>query len=137
MLISVPKAFRTLALLWFFAAGCTPVLQPPYREFAEVDRLLERYVERGAFPGGVLAVGDGEGLIHLRPFGRLTYAANWYDDFEQTTDDEVRALLDVVAGDEVVEDEALDRARSFPMTSDFGCSSPICSSWRWNRTASR
>ncbi|HWM92527.1 MAG TPA: serine hydrolase domain-containing protein [Thermoanaerobaculia bacterium] len=38
-----------------------------------MDRLLERYQERGAFPGGVLAVGDGKGLIHLHPFGRLSY----------------------------------------------------------------
>lgn len=38
-----------------------------------MDRLLESYVERRAFPGGVLAVGDREGLIHLHPFGRLTY----------------------------------------------------------------
>jgi CubicO group peptidase (beta-lactamase class C family) len=41
-----------------------------------VDRLLESYRERGAFPGGVLAVGDREGLIHLHPFGRQTYDEN-------------------------------------------------------------
>ena len=38
-----------------------------------MDRLLESYVARHAFPGGVLAVGDREGLIHVHPFGRLTY----------------------------------------------------------------
>ncbi|MEA2562744.1 MAG: hypothetical protein QOH06_4248 [Acidobacteriota bacterium] len=41
-----------------------------------MDRLLESYRERGAFPGGVLAVGDREGLIHLHPFGRQTYDEN-------------------------------------------------------------
>ena len=62
-------------------------MRPPHSQFAEVDRLLESYVERRAFPGGVLAVGDAEGLIHLHPFGRLTYeedappvtAATMYD----------------------------------------------------------
>jgi CubicO group peptidase (beta-lactamase class C family) len=41
-----------------------------------VDRILESYRERGAFPGGVLAVGDREGLIHLHPFGRQSYDEN-------------------------------------------------------------
>ena len=52
-----------------------------------MERLLRSFVERRAFPGGVLAVGDREGLIHLHPFGRLTYgedappvtAATMYD----------------------------------------------------------
>lgn len=56
------------------AFGCAPVrFSPLYREFAEVERVLESFRERRAFPGGVLAVGDREGLIHLHPFGRLTY----------------------------------------------------------------
>lgn len=38
-----------------------------------VDRLLAGYVERGAFPGGVLAVGHQGALVHLHPFGHLTY----------------------------------------------------------------
>ncbi len=38
-----------------------------------MDRLLDGYVERGAFPGGVLAVGHQGALIHLHPFGRLSY----------------------------------------------------------------
>ena len=38
-----------------------------------VDRLLAGYVEGGAFPGGVLAVGYQASLVHLHPFGRLTY----------------------------------------------------------------
>ena len=61
------------AALAVLLAGCSPALQPPHRQFAEVDRLLESFVERRAFPGGVLAVGDADGLIHLHPFGRLTY----------------------------------------------------------------
>ncbi len=39
----------------------------------EVDRLLEKFVEAGAFPGGVLAVGHRGALAHLHPFGRLSY----------------------------------------------------------------
>ncbi|MFL6201341.1 MAG: serine hydrolase domain-containing protein [Thermoanaerobaculia bacterium] len=65
-----------LVFVALVAAGCAPVLHSPYREFAAVDRLLESYVERHAFPGGVLAVGDREGLIHVHPFGRLTYDAD-------------------------------------------------------------
>ena len=67
------RLFVAGVLTTLFAAGCAPVLQSPHREFAEVDRVLESYRERGAFPGGVLAVGDGEGLIHLHPFGRQSY----------------------------------------------------------------
>jgi len=60
------------------ASGCSPALVSPFPkgEFAAVDRLLESYVERHAFPGGVLAVGDREGLIHVHPFGHLTYDAD-------------------------------------------------------------
>lgn len=65
----------TLAVL--LAAGCRTA---PAREqsaaFEDVDRLLESFRERGAFPGGVLAVGDREALIHLHAFGRLTYDAD-------------------------------------------------------------
>ncbi|HYO14132.1 MAG TPA: serine hydrolase domain-containing protein, partial [Thermoanaerobaculia bacterium] len=67
-----------LVLLVLLAAGCrtpSPVLHPPPR-LEEVDRLLEGYRERGAFPGGVLAVGYERKLVHLYPFGRLTYAAD-------------------------------------------------------------
>ena len=45
----------------------------PADGFDEVDQLLDAYVERRAFPGGVLAVGRGDALVHLRAFGRLTY----------------------------------------------------------------
>ena len=39
----------------------------------EVDRVLEEYVAQGAFPGGVVAVGYRGALVHLHPFGRLSY----------------------------------------------------------------
>ncbi len=38
---------------------------------AEVDRVIDRFLAEGAFPGGVLAVGYRGALVHLRPFGRL------------------------------------------------------------------
>jgi CubicO group peptidase (beta-lactamase class C family) len=70
----VLAALALLALL----AACrppSPTLHPPPK-LAEVDRLLEDYRQRGAFPGGVLAVGYQGKLVHLHPFGRLTYAAD-------------------------------------------------------------
>ncbi len=39
----------------------------------EVGRLLDDFVARGAFPGGVVAVGRLGQLAYLRPFGHLTY----------------------------------------------------------------
>lgn len=75
----MPTPTRRLAgllLILLLAAGCRPLLPvTPPGTFEEVDRLLASYQERGAFPGGVLAVGDREGLLHLHPFGRLTYEA--------------------------------------------------------------
>jgi CubicO group peptidase (beta-lactamase class C family) len=38
-----------------------------------VDALVREAVAGGAFPGGVLAIGRGGTLAHLRAFGRLTY----------------------------------------------------------------
>lgn len=43
---------------------------------AEVDSILADFVAQGAFPGGVLAVGYRGALVHLQPFGRLTYDRN-------------------------------------------------------------
>jgi CubicO group peptidase (beta-lactamase class C family) len=71
-------------LLALLAAGCQGSLPGPppsapsaaVPAFAGVDRLLEDFRERGAFPGGVLAVGHRGALVHLRPFGRLTYDAD-------------------------------------------------------------
>jgi beta-N-acetylhexosaminidase len=41
---------------------------------AEVDRVIDDALASRAFPGGVLAVGKDGALVHLRPFGALTYA---------------------------------------------------------------
>ena len=51
-----------LALAALLAAGCrnpSPIAPPPTSaaDLTEADRLLEGFRERGAFPGGVLAVG--------------------------------------------------------------------------------
>jgi uncharacterized protein YbbC (DUF1343 family)/CubicO group peptidase (beta-lactamase class C family) len=59
-------------LLLFLLAGCATA-PPRQGQFVEVDRLLESYQERGAFPGGVLAVGHKGALAHLHPFGALSY----------------------------------------------------------------
>ncbi len=74
------RKFTAASLLFFaiLAAGCgipSPATRPP-QGLEEVDRLLEGYRERGAFPGGVLAVGQRGSLVHLHPFGRLTYDAD-------------------------------------------------------------
>lgn len=75
----------SLILFAVLTAGCgipPPVTQPHTppkglaERFKEVDRLLEGYRERGTFPGGVLAVGYQGSLVHLHPFGRLTYDAD-------------------------------------------------------------
>jgi beta-glucosidase-like glycosyl hydrolase/uncharacterized protein YbbC (DUF1343 family)/CubicO group peptidase (beta-lactamase class C family) len=42
----------------------------------EVDRVLDEFVEEGAFPGGVVAVGHRGALVHLHPFGRLSWDEN-------------------------------------------------------------
>ncbi|MEN8162867.1 MAG: glycoside hydrolase family 3 N-terminal domain-containing protein [Acidobacteriota bacterium] len=39
----------------------------------EVDRVLETLLEKKAFPGGVLAVGHKGALVHLHPFGSVSY----------------------------------------------------------------
>lgn len=73
------SAAAGLLLAALLAAGCwapLPVTPPPAWVFDGVDRLLDGYQERGAFPGGVLAVGRRGALFHLYPFGRLTYEAD-------------------------------------------------------------
>lgn len=52
------------------AAGFRP------EALSEVDRLLDQYLARRAFPGGVVAVGHRGALAYLRPFGRLAYDAD-------------------------------------------------------------
>jgi beta-N-acetylhexosaminidase len=73
---SLLVALSLLALL----AGCTTSPpNTPYRthaQFAAVDALLEDFRARGAFPGGVLAVGHQGALVQLHAFGRLTYDAD-------------------------------------------------------------
>lgn len=41
-----------------------------------VDRLLEGFIEEGAFPGAVAAVGHRGRLVHLGAYGRQTYEAS-------------------------------------------------------------
>jgi len=63
-----------LAVLLALLAGCrtvAPVTRPRV-SFENVDRLLEDFRQRGAFPGGVLAVVDRDSLVHVYPFGHLT-----------------------------------------------------------------
>ena len=40
---------------------------------AVVDEVVEEFLAQGAFPGGVLAVGRQGKLVHLKPFGHLTF----------------------------------------------------------------
>ena len=42
----------------------------------DVDRLLEGYLAQNAFPGGVIAVGKDDALVHVKAFGRQTYEAS-------------------------------------------------------------
>jgi beta-N-acetylhexosaminidase len=61
-----------------------------------VDRLLDDFVDQGAFPGGVLVVGYQGKLAHLYPFGRLSYD----EDAPQVTTDtiyDLASLTKVVA----------------------------------------
>lgn len=91
-MLAIPPARRTkrgllagLVLAALLAAGCgnpPPVTPPetPAREqraaFEDIGRLLESFRERGAFPGGVLAVGHRRAPARLHAFGRLTYDAD-------------------------------------------------------------
>jgi CubicO group peptidase (beta-lactamase class C family) len=78
MLLAIPSIRRGLAgliLAALFVAGCR-TLPAPAPSFEDVDRLLESFRERGAFPGGVLAVGHRGSLVHLHAFGRLTSDAD-------------------------------------------------------------
>lgn len=80
--LKISRIAASLILFAILFAGChhpPPVTRPSNafeERFQEVDRLLEGYRQRGAFPGGVLAVGYQGSLVHLHPFGRLTYDAD-------------------------------------------------------------
>jgi CubicO group peptidase (beta-lactamase class C family) len=75
---SVPAIAGPILVL-FLAAGCRSAAVVPQQHknagWEEVDRLLDVFRARGAFPGGVLAVGYQGAVVHLHPFGRLTYDA--------------------------------------------------------------
>lgn len=42
--------------------------------FADVDATVQRFLDRKAFPGAVVAVGREGGLVHLKAYGHMTYA---------------------------------------------------------------
>lgn len=90
----------SLASLLLLASGCRippPVAPPPTAAGLNgVDRLLEDFRARGAFPGGVLAVGHQGTLVHLHPFGRLTHDAGASQVTEDTLYD-LASLTKVVA----------------------------------------
>jgi CubicO group peptidase (beta-lactamase class C family) len=65
--LDIPRREMTLRPTRPADAGLRP------NAFAEVDRLLDGFVEQGAFPGAVLAVGHRGALVHQKPFGRLSY----------------------------------------------------------------
>lgn len=69
------KILTSVVVLLLFTGCLQPAIAPSTR-FAEVDHLLDTYQERHAFPGGVLAVGNQTGLLHLHPFGHLSYDAD-------------------------------------------------------------
>jgi len=76
MRISSSRAGLVLFLLVAAACRTAAPAPPSSKIFVEVDRVLEDFREHGAFPGGVLAVGYRGALVHLHPFGRLTYEAD-------------------------------------------------------------
>src|SRR6185295_10743320 len=84
-MVDLRKALVICLWLAVLASGCrtqhSPLLPQEAAGFRsaglqEADRLLEDFRARRAFPGGVLAVGYRGALVHLHPFGRLTYDAD-------------------------------------------------------------
>ena len=75
-----PRSLPATILALLSIAGCRSAAVVPQQDknagFEKVDRLLDDFRARGAFPGGVLAVGYRGALVHLHPFGRLTYDAD-------------------------------------------------------------
>jgi CubicO group peptidase (beta-lactamase class C family) len=61
-----------------------------------VDRIIEDAVAARAFPGGVVAVGHDGALVHLKPFGRLSYDAD-APAVEERTIYDLASLTKVVA----------------------------------------
>lgn len=66
--IEIPRRAMTLRLSSPEAVGVRAA------GLAEVDRLMEAFVEAGAFPGATLAVGYRGALVHLGAYGRQTFA---------------------------------------------------------------
>jgi CubicO group peptidase (beta-lactamase class C family) len=75
MLLRRLAVFTALAALLFTCCSHPPLIFT-VASFKEVDQLLESFRERGAFPGGVAAVGYHGTLVHLYPFGQLSYSAD-------------------------------------------------------------
>lgn len=42
-------------------------------DFSDVDRVIDDFLDQGAFPGAVVAVGYRGELVHARAFGKLSY----------------------------------------------------------------
>ncbi len=61
---------------WSMTLATPEAGKPSKGAFDALDRMLDEYVAQRAFPGGVVAIGQGGDLLHLRPFGRLSYAPN-------------------------------------------------------------
>lgn len=66
-LASWALATATLLTLAPFASALRPRASHP------VDRILDTYLQRQAFPGGVVAIGNQDRVLHLEAFGHLTY----------------------------------------------------------------
>lgn len=64
--------------------------------FKTVDQTVEGFINAKAFPGAVLAVGHRGRLVHLKPYGKLSYDANAVDVKTDTIYD-LASLTKVVA----------------------------------------
>ena len=65
--LEIPRHDMTLETLTPGAAGFRP------DGLAELDRVIESFVAKQAFPGAVVAVGKNGALAELKAFGRMTY----------------------------------------------------------------
>ena len=65
--VEIPRRAMTLSVASPEEAGFRP------QGLGDLDRVLDEFVAQGAFPGGVVAVGYRGALVHLHPFGHLSY----------------------------------------------------------------
>ena len=65
--LKIPHRAMTLAIASPETQGFKP------GTFADVDATVERFIEKKAFPGAVVAVGRDGALVHLKAYGRRTY----------------------------------------------------------------